>query len=238
MTMQIAMVGTDGVVLASDTKWSERHIRPHLKRLIQQSFGRSKIMINYERRIAVSFARNMESSARAAANIIQEIRDEEWDNPKQRIEAIAIKAMNSLSYNIRDVNCLIVSPALRLFRLDMQTDLSKGPDSMPECWEQTDRACAGDDINPAVFWAERYYRRMPLRKLVPLAAHLICEAGELSPDRVKGLEIILCKKSGIRHLSIDSVRDLQSWAHRLDARLRMSFTSHAPPFTYARGVKA
>ena len=44
-------------------------------------------------------------------------------------------------------------------------------------------AIAGDNVNPAIFWAERYYQELPIEKLVPLAAHLIVAASKLNPTR-------------------------------------------------------
>jgi hypothetical protein len=227
MTLQVALVGTDGIVLASDTKWSET-------RQVRHTYNRTKIEINYERRIAVSYARNMDSSARAAKDIANKITDEQWDSPQLRIEEIAEEAMQSLPYNIRDLNCLIVSPRMKLFRLEMTQDLSKGAfEARPSCWESTDKAPAGDETNAALFWGERYYERRPIRTLVPLAAYLINAGNKLSPDRIEGLEIVLCEPAGIRRLSEDSIRALQSMANGLDEHLRSAFINYSEQFTYA-----
>jgi len=217
MTLQVGLVGTDGVVLASDTKWSERS-----RREIRHTFDRSKITVNFEQRIAVSAARNMESSMRAARKIADEIKTEEWTSPELRIQEIAEQAMNSLAYNVRDVNCLIVSPQLRLYQLETTIDLGVSEQRIPICAEHTDRACAGDDLNNALFFGERYYKRQSTSELVPLAAHLIITASKLSPDRIDGLEIVVCSKNGFSYLPEASIRELNSMSDRLDAYLRES----------------
>ena len=147
MTMQIAMIGTDGIVLASDTKWSAQN------ESTRHTYSRSKIIISRERPIAVSFARNMESSEKAAQMIANELSNEEWKSPKDRIEKLAEKALLATPYNRSDINCLIVSGVsrLRLFVLEMMADMSKGPQPVPTCWEMTDKGLAGDTVESSGF---------------------------------------------------------------------------------------
>jgi hypothetical protein len=223
MTLQVGFVGIDGVVLASDTKWSER------QREIRHTFGRRKITINEEQRVAVSAARNMDSSMKAAREIADGIKGNDWMSPELRIQDIALKAIESLPYNVRDVNCLIISPRLRLYRLEMVTDLNISEQAMPMCAEHSDKACAGDTLNNALFWGERYYQRQPICKLIPLAAYLINAGGKLSPDRIGGLEIVICDKKGVHRLPDDSINELQAMAEGLDSSL---LTSLSREFSY------
>ena len=56
-----------------------------------------------------------------------------------------------------------------------------------------DKGLAGDEGNPAVFFAERYYdASAPIDDLIPLAAHVVLMASKFSSD-VEGLEILKCK---------------------------------------------
>ena len=54
-----------------------------------------------------------------------------------------------------------------------------------------ERAFAGDTLNPAVYWAERYYKGSPVEKFKNLAAHVIAEAGRLNPALISGLDIVI-----------------------------------------------
>jgi hypothetical protein len=228
MTLQVAFKGSDGVVLASDTKWSET-------REVRHTYNRTKLTINYERHIVASAARNMDTATTTALGIVTKITDDQWAAPELHIQRIAEEAMQDLpidqSYGLRDLNCLVVSPTLRLFQVEVTTDLSVG--NVPTCWEQDDRAIAGDTKNASLFWAEPYFkRRQPMRTLIPLAAHLIVAGNKLSPDRIEGLEIVVCDRSGVRRLSDDSISDLLSVANETDEKLQALFTDYSRPFTY------
>ncbi|HWO37109.1 MAG TPA: hypothetical protein VNO32_50680 [Candidatus Acidoferrum sp.] len=41
-------------------------------------------------------------------------------------------------------------------------------------------ALAGDNVNPAIYWAERYHETQPIERLAPLAAHVIFAAHKLN----------------------------------------------------------
>jgi len=71
MTMQVGMVGTDGVLIASDTRWMNT---PRLRNNQfwaggRYTFNSPKIRISHERGIAISCAKDMET-ARHVANEI------------------------------------------------------------------------------------------------------------------------------------------------------------------------
>jgi uncharacterized alpha-E superfamily protein len=227
MTLQVGLFGTDGIVLASDTSWASQNSK------VRYTTSRSKIVVNHERRIAVSFARNMESSEKAANAISSQITDEQWESPKSRIEELVTKAIHSLPHNRADANCIVVSatPELRLFNVDMSVDLSKGTEARPLCWEHSDKAFAGDEINPSVYWAERYYERIPVSQLLPIAVQIITNAGKLSPDRIRGLEVVVCQDAEFRRLSESDIEGLISWSNSLDKVITKSFAKCARQFT-------
>lgn len=134
-----------------------------------------------------------------------------------------------------DLQCLIVSlrPDLRLFRLRKEPvdGLLK-----PVCQEISSKAVAGDDQNPAIFWAEGYYLRRPIKELVLLAAHHVTAAAKLNSGAIGGLEMVLCDASGIHALDQASNRTLESNANDLGERLHTSFASYSQQFTYAPNV--
>jgi 20S proteasome alpha/beta subunit len=228
MTLQVGFVGTDGIVLASDTKYGETRDGAGIRR----TKNRTKILMDTDRRIVVSSARNMNVSEKVARTLIDEINAEEWSSPEWRIKTIAEKAMQSMPIYARDVNCLVVSPSRRVFELFTRRQ-DNGADEA-ECEAAMDKAVAGDTFHPALFWMERYYQpRQRLRVLVPLAAHVINVANKISPDKIEGLEIVVCDDSGIRRLSPDYIRGLQSMSDGLDEHCRSTLADCPAPFTYS-----
>ena len=82
MTIQIGMIGTDGIVIASDTRWM------HTPRTItlnepypRQTFDASKIVTDYPRGIAISCAKNMETARLIADRFLEELKDDDARNP-------------------------------------------------------------------------------------------------------------------------------------------------------------
>jgi len=227
MTLQVAMVGTDGVLLASDTLWSEtrQEMISGKAQHSRHTYGRTKIFVDEKRNVAVSFARNMETSRRAAELIASDVREAQWESPETIIEEIAFRAIESLPQNRFDVNCLIVSPNMRVFQLEMEQRFTpEGQQDHPSCCEHTDKAVAGDTFSPALYLMEQYYEPRPIHTLAPLASQIIFAGAKLSPDRIGGLEIVLCDKSGVHRLPVDSIRELQSSAQKQDKRLREALT--------------
>jgi hypothetical protein len=189
-------------------------------------------MVNHERGIAISCARNMETAQHVANGIISGSNDgTDWQYPIPPIEAIGRKVLLSAGER-RDAQCLIVlmspSPRLFLFQFAMVNG-EWGPICQPmETW-----AFAGDNVNPAVFWAERYYEELPIERLIPLASHTILAAGRLNPTAIKGLEIVLCGTSGIRRVSEESIRELELKTHEWHTSIGDLFLKDRPQLTYA-----
>jgi hypothetical protein len=68
-----------------------------------------------------------------------------------------------------------------------------------------DRVFNGDHTNPSKFFVETYHdQELPVRALLPLAAHTILMGGELNPSGVGGLEIVFCEKGKIVELRFGS----------------------------------
>jgi hypothetical protein len=233
MTMQVGMVGTDGIILASDTKWMYTGT-------VRQTSSSSKIRINDKRTVAIACARNMENSVSIADNIIAELKDDkDWEYLILPIEAIARQVLSlpgDPASERNDAQCLIVSrsPNLQLFFL--QIAVVNRQAGTPLCQKVKDKAVAGDNVNAAVFWSERFYKPTPIRTLAPLASHLIVAASKLNPAAIGGLEIVLCDNSGLHRLSDESVWKLDSKANELDKNLEASLLSHSLEFSYAPNV--
>jgi hypothetical protein len=231
MTMQVGMIGTDGILLASDTRWMSTGE-------VRQTSSSSKIRFNDKHTVAISCARNMENALRIANGITDQIKsDEDWQFPILKIEDIAREILDERGDPERnDAQCLIVSlrPVLQLFCLEVATVNRQV--GKPYCRKINDKAVVGDRVNAAIFWTERYYAAKPIRNLIPLAAHLIVSAGKLNPAGIGGLEIVLCDASGFHRLSDASIRDLELKTNELDERIEASLLNNVQEFTYAPNV--
>jgi hypothetical protein len=200
--------------------------------------------INYGRGIAVSAARDMETAVRIAQEIADHLPDGQFENPSSWIE----DAGNRILAEVRnersnpderiEAHCLIVirqsSPKLFHFML-ANVDGQWGA----YCQRQERLAVAGDNVNGAIYWPEAYYssfpyttKRIPIKNLIPLAAHTLVVAHRLNPTTVSGLEVVFCDETGFHRLSGESVQALQDAATIWDQQFRETIIGYAHEFTY------
>jgi hypothetical protein len=232
MTIQIGMVGTDGIILAGDTRWTHD---PRLRRDQHWAGGRygtngNKIKISYERGIAVSRALDMEVAGRVADRIISELRYEDLIDPVGAIERIG---GGIPSHERRNAHCFIVltHPTLQLLLFQF---VKGDTEQEPFCKKWPEWAIAGDNTNAAIFWAERYYdESLSVDQLIPIASHLIISAAKLSTASIQGLEIIRCDASGIRRLSNESILELKRRTDEWDRQFGDLIRGNRQEFTYA-----
>jgi hypothetical protein len=238
MTMQIGFVGMDGVLIASDTQWTNN---PRLRTNENWIGGRShynanKIMVSHERGMAISSARSMETAGTVAHKIISELKDEDFEYPILPIEGIGHRVLSSTTRQERgDAQCLVAmtrpTPQLFLFQFGTINN-----EYGPICQKMESYAIAGDNLNAAIFWAERYYEKLPIENLIPLAAHLISVAHKLNTGTISGLEIVLCTASGIRRLSGESIEKLEQKAKEWDKSISELVLNYRQQFTFAPNV--
>jgi hypothetical protein len=234
MTMQIGMVGTDGILIASDTQWTNN---PRLRMNELWAGGRyrsnaHKIVISHDRGMVVSRARSMETAGHVANEIISNLREDEWPYPIGAIELLGTKVLGLTEDKRDEAQCLIalIRPTPQLFLFQFGTiNGSWGA----ICNKLQSFGIAGDNLNSAIFWAERYYEKRPVQDLVPLAAHLIGVSHRLNTATISGLEIVLCTVTGIRRLSDDSIRELEAAANEWDCNIGELLLKHPQQLTYA-----
>lgn len=196
MTMQVGMVGSDGIVIAGDTRhYVEYEGRPW------RSYSSSKIKLDNTGQIAIACARNIDISFRIADQIFAAI-------PSVAVEGRAgkIRDIGSCLAVGVDAECIVAisEPVLSIFFL--QCD-SKGD---ARC-DHVDRCVAGDGGNPAYYWAERYYNRnLSMNQLVRLSAHIVVAAGSMNNGSVRGLEMVTLEASGFRKWSTEENDALES----------------------------
>jgi hypothetical protein len=209
MTMQVAMVGTDGIILASDTKWANTQRRGNLES--RDTSLATKIQIDERHGVAIGCSMNMETATAIGDAIVAELSDQDWRDPIHPTQVIGQRVLDSL----RERNlfqCLIVStrPTLRLFKLESAT--INGEPNRAICRQIKDKAIGGDNANAAVFWTERYYKPKPVQALLSLAAQLIVDSVKFNSGFIGGLEIVICNASGIERLPDDVIAALESEA--------------------------
>jgi len=234
MTMQVGMVGTNGVLIASDTRW----MNPPMLRENQfwaggrHTFNSPKITICHERGLAISCAKDMNTARHVANEIIRTMKDEDLRYPISSIETIGASVLRSAEQPNPDAQCLIAfaHPVAQLFLFQFATVNGQ---RVPACQQMGTFAIAGDNINPAIYWPERYYQKLPIERLVPLAAHTIIAAHKLFNGAISGLEIVLCDASGVHRLSDDSIGELELKANEWDKEIGGLFLNHQQQFTYA-----
>jgi hypothetical protein len=216
--MQVAMIGTDGIVLAGDTSRTTVPMTslPNLAG-VEYPVGGSKILFSDDHKIAVSCAENMRSAFGLAVKIISALDGREVADPVSLVKEIAAKELTGI-HERAVPKCLIAiagaSPRLLLFQFQFY-----GDELVQECSEQDIMATAGHCSNPAIFWIERYCRRMPqmpVKKLIPLAAHLIFSASFLNPAGIGGLEITYSDRDGFHRLPQEETRRWRSKARDWD----------------------
>jgi hypothetical protein len=181
MTMQVGMIGSNGIILASDTHWQQSMVRREMG--TWHTSGGYKIKISGNKKIATSCAMDMCEADRIASEFLSGLDGIDIYSRETRIADIARTIPNNLA-----VECFVAfaDPEPSLFLVQHPKDSTH-----PIIRIVLEKAFAGDTLNPAVYWAERYYEGLPVDKLKPLAAHVVAEAGRLNPALISGLDIVI-----------------------------------------------
>jgi hypothetical protein len=204
MTMQVGMIGSGEMLLASDTLWQRSLDRCAMR--TWHTSGGYKIKISDDEKLAVSCAMDMCEAYRIADDLLTALRGADAFSREGKIREIALTIRNDLA-----VECFVafIDPYPSLFLLQHQKD-STHPIIQPVL----EKAFAGDTLNPAVYWAERYYRSLPADKLKNLAAHVIAEAHRLNPALISGLDIVIGKDGKFVRLPRRETDDLMEQSRR------------------------
>jgi hypothetical protein len=189
MTFQMGLVGTDGVVIASDTKatrWGQ----------IRTSSTTRKIFWNEETGIACAVAGD-DITAKIADEVCQLGITEIGDH------MVVYELLQNAVTCSWERNTLAEQK-----RADQDSDsrliiaLTKNPHHLwwidanhrrSATGTYQDKIYAGDRQNASIYFLERFYNHpklLPLDQLVFLASHAVCEAGELNRTGVGGLDVL------------------------------------------------
>jgi hypothetical protein len=215
VTMQIAMVGADGLLLASDTKivtdWRTRRWYG----AIREEHAESKIVISPEGTVAISCAGDMIRANEAANKIISEWKPEEDDPRASNLKQIVRIFSGGPSFE-----CLIARllPYRSIVRVSYV--LEAGGKMHMVVTPCIDRLCAGDHANPAKYWHLRYYdQSRSMDDLIPLAAQLITDAVHFNNGIIGGLEIVVSDQGRLHRIPSKDCEALVSNARRISDSL-------------------
>jgi hypothetical protein len=221
MTFQIGMVGSNGILLASDQLAT---YSGNSSQYPDTSLTR-KITVTQNGRIAHCCAGDRLSiiTGAAIANGIDQLDEYSASITDHVIQAIysssgpvitgECKQSIGNSETLRGGSILVATcRPLGLWRIDVI------PEKLPLVVQILNKAKIGDSNTPAPFFTESYYRKRPVEELTFLAAHTVLTAGAMSQS-VKGLDIVICRPSGCNMLTNDSIEALKLRSETLWAQI-------------------
>jgi 20S proteasome alpha/beta subunit len=216
MTFQVGIVAVDGVVLASDSRYSDGH---------GQTWTASKLKIHEPAAIVYCCAGDNSSSI--AADHFRESY-----NPSVDIEQV----LNSAYQYVRNTGlqqyygALLVA-AKRQSRFELWC-LEAGTQGEPRPDLIQDRRYIGNHDNKAGFFLERYIPKVSpagqsisLESAIFIAAHSVFMAAKLNPSGVdNNLEIVVCRNErGIQRITGEQISELAQRSGALDAEIANRF---------------
>jgi hypothetical protein len=205
MTLQIGMLGLDGVIIAGDTRVSVPTLASTDAPWI--SFDGQKIHISKSGRIAVSCAHDLQSGSRVAEAIFAQMTHGDHPGCEREIEELGAAAAQG-----RDIQCMVAF-ADPLPSIYIYTHAKVGDSQLNDCQRIISCAPAGDCRNPAAFWGMTYYKQLPIDKLKRLAACMVVAGGKLNSAMIGGFEMVLCTKGGCVRVDEASTKELERQAH-------------------------
>lgn len=242
MTLQIGMVGRNGVLIAGDTRLTHRPILRGNRFWAAGTHGTNttKMVVDYVRGIAASAARDMDFAMPMAQKILADLPDDQFSNPIPWIEKLASETAGRVEGRELDVHCLIVlqKPIPTLYQFQFGSVDGKWE---PYCQKMEHLAVVGDNINAGIFWPEAYFnssqylRKDPsasVESLIPLAAHTIQVAHRLNPTLISGLEIVFCNEAGFHRLSRDTIGVLWTASEKWDREFGDAILNHSQELSF------
>jgi hypothetical protein len=205
MTLQIGMLGQDGVILAGDTRINTKPISG--VDLPWMSYEGQKIHISKSGRIAVSCAVDLQSGSTFAEAIFSKMSRGDYPGCEREIEELGAATAQGRSFQ-----CIVVFadplPCIYLY-----TYAKTGDSEHNACQRIIGCVPSGDTQNPAVFWGMSYYKQLPVEQLKRLAACMVVAGGKLNSGSIGGFEMVLCTRDGCVRVDEALTKRLQMRAH-------------------------
>lgn len=211
MTFQVGIVGSDGILLASDTQYTSDGIRHSTNSpkihidggvawccsgaTVAELFGQS-----YSRRFQLDCDDIGGLMSECRDNLLADYDDTLWPGHRGTVLTVQRSGVD-----------------VQLWRIEIHT--SQGAQLPPmriytQKWE-------GDESNPAVFF-QRYMQgqKHPLDRLKSVAGHAVNMASKFSSG-VSGLEIVECRSTGFTRVSDREIQTLLQSSDDLDEAIRL-----------------
>ena len=223
MTLQVGLVGVDGLVVASDT----------LLQQVERSRSTGSISKFFKDIPGLICCYSGDTVAEGAASRIRRL----WrDNPpapetvQDELERIGEEAWvehNEHAARRGQPLNLGVARKVMVACYDELWLLEIGPHSLAH--RRPDRVVAGDAENTAKHFINKFgtgCEHLPVNHLIMLAAYAVIVAGEENPYGVGGLEVIVIPKGGQPViLTSDQNDELRKLSRNLDALIKENLTS-------------
>jgi hypothetical protein len=182
----------------------------------------------------------METATQIADDLLKELTLEDWLSPKLKAIRTANQVLSRAHETRKVVECLCVvsKPIPQMFHLHygvFDPAVMQGTGFSLEHHIHI----IGDQSNAACFWTERYCRLLPLqpiKRLIPLAVHLINSARILNSAAIDGIEIFTADEFGVRRVSDESIENLATQSNSWDREIENLICGHSQEFTYAPNV--
>jgi hypothetical protein len=205
VTLQIGLVGDEGIVLASDCCMSVSQKGTWLTTQ-RSKFVRSRNHI-------FAFAGDD-----LAENVAKRLSLELDSNPIRDPHQAAIDIINNYSNKLVAPGSIIGIARGRLWLSTFGLVSGAYPGG-----EIGDKYVTGDSANAAGFFAQRYYAdcRRTLSGLKRLAAHVICVGSKLNPAGIQGLEMVIWDRGTdtLSPVSDAEIATLKGWSEHLDNQI-------------------
>jgi 20S proteasome alpha/beta subunit len=210
MTLQVALVGTDGIILGSDRKSNTTPLGGMTRGSLV-----SKIFYSESRMLMACWS-GSNASLELAKQVIY-LPDDEIQNPAS-LESLGSRIFAEESEKLgvnhdNGVVILVMTRALdRIYCVQVERKSF--------CYPVFDKIIAGSTAVPSVYFTERLYKKLPIERLAPLVAHTIRDAGRMNQSGIEGLEMAYCSKTGILKLPQDKISELEMMSDQLEFKIR------------------
>jgi hypothetical protein len=207
MTLQIGLVGRDGILLASD------RCRIAIQNGVRTTSQISKYILSGKH--VFTFAGD-DVAQEIAEQTVKALDANPFEDPGKAGQRI----FNFLGRPVPNPGAVLGIAQGQLWHLSFS---GSGYSATPI----SDKIVAGDALNAAVFFSERHYFDLQnsIDGLKKLAAHMICMGGKLNPAGVQGLEIIVWDRARdtIGRVDDHEIQALSDLSEKLDADIGRAF---------------
>jgi hypothetical protein len=216
MTFQVALVGSDGVLLASDRRYTRQDT-------CRSSFQSDKIFVSPKGDISCCSAGD-EIAEEVGVEFLKMLSADGTDVEfRGRLESMARSTIAARRSYARGMLLLVRNgpsgPGLWSVTVSIDETMPGREIARPI----SDKFCQGDKANSASFFGEAYFPKkhatVPIANMRTLAAHAVLMAGKTNPCYIEGLEIVECRKDGFTKLPPKEIADLAERSAKIDSDL-------------------